>query len=376
MIRVNQTIESIDVEIGGPARSVTHLINAQLECSDNIEIDLLTMETVNPIISKFNYDKGKIIFFKRKLEFINNYDLYHGHGLWLMAVHKMVKQARKKNRPYIITIRGMLESWSLQQGEIKKKLALKLYQYSDLKNADCLHATAPMEVLSIRALGLKNPVAMIPNGINLNEFPESVPVKSLGKKKILFLSRIHPKKGIENLIKAWLLLDNSVREGWVIEIVGNGDFSYIQKLNKLIKSSKIEDEIHLLPPVFGEKKIELYRNASLFVLPTFSENFGVVIAEALASYTPVITTKGAPWEDLDKFNCGWWIDIGVEPLKIALKEAMAYNVREIIEKGLNGRELVENKYSINAVAKQMLELYSWILNDTEKPLFIDLYKQK
>lgn len=375
-MKVNHTIASIDKNTGGPARSVTHLISQLLIVSKKVFIDLTTLTTQDPIIKSFNKENGKIYFFNKKILFKQSYDLYHAQGIWEKPMHNMVVEARKKNKPYIITVRGMLEPWSLKQSSLKKKIALKLYQYKDLNKATCLHATAKMEVESIRGLGLQNPIAMIPNGINLNEFPESIPVKSMDKKKILFLSRIHPKKGIENLIKAWLLLDNKIREGWVIEIVGNGDFNYIQKLNELIKSKKLEDEISVLPPVFGEKKIQLYRNASLFVLPTFSENFGVVIAEALASFTPVITTKGAPWEDLEKFNCGWWIDIGVEPLKIALEEAMAFNEIEMIEKGLNGRKLVEDKYSINAVAKQMLELYSWILKGTQKPLFIDLYEQK
>ena len=106
------------------------------------------------------------------------------------------------------------------------------------------------------------------------------------------------------------------------------------------------------------------------MLPTFSENFGVVIAEALASYTPVITTKGAPWHDLEKYNCGWWIDIGVAPLLNTLKTAMSCSDENIIEMGVNGRKLIEEKYSITSVAKKMLALYSWILKKTTKPNFV------
>ena len=116
----------------------------------------------------------------------------------------------------------------------------------------------------------------------------------------------------------------------------------------------------------------MFREASLFVLPTFSENFGIVIAESLASYTPVITTKGAPWEDLKIHNSGWWIDIGVEPLKEALTIAMQTNENDLFEMGVNGRKLIENKYSMASVAKQMLQLYQWILTKNNKPNFVDV----
>ena len=369
-MKVNHTIASIDKSTGGPARSVTHLISKILEINNNISIDLTTRSSNKQIIPPFNKENSNIYFHKNKIEFKETYNLYHGQGIWQAPIHKMAKEARNKNIPYIITTRGMLEPWSLQQNKLKKQIALKFYQFKDLKNAFCLHATADMEVESIRKLGLKNPVAMIPNGINIEEFPKEIPEKLSSKKKILFLSRIHQKKGIENLIEAWLQLDDKIKKDWIIEIVGNGDVKYIEKLKKIIEFKKIEKDIFILPPVFGESKIELYRKASLFVLPTFSENFGVVIAEALASYTPVITTKGAPWRDLIMHNCGWWIDIGVQPLKEALSEALSISEMDLIEKGKNGRNLIESKYSIEAVAQKMIELYDWILKKTNKPNFI------
>ena len=124
--------------------------------------------------------------------------------------------------------------------------------------------------------------------------------------------------------------------------------------------------------MFGLEKIKLFREASLFVLPTFSENFGIVIAESLASYTPVITTKGAPWEDLKTNKCGWWIDIGVEPLKKALEQAIGSNDKILIKMGVNGRKLIEDKYSMQSVAEQMLQLYQWILTKDNKPNFVDI----
>lgn len=371
-MKINHTITSIDKSTGGPARSVTHLMSEILKSNKNISLDLTTLSSKEPIIDSFNKEGSEIHFYNNKVEYTKNYDLYHAQGIWQKSIHLMVKEALSKNKPYIITVRGMLEPWSLKQSYLKKKIALKLYQYKDLKRATCIHATAEMEVKSIRKLGLNNPIAMIPNGVNIDEFSEEIPVKVKNKKKILFLSRIHPKKGIENLINSWLELKNEEKEDWIIEIIGNGDSRYIIELKKLIKKHKLEDQIYILPPVFGNDKIKVYREASLFVLPTFSENFGIVIAEALASYTPVITTKGTPWEDLERYNCGWWIEIGVNPLANALRLALKCSDKDLKDKGVNGRKLIKEKYSIESVAKKMVALYLWILNKKDKPDFIDI----
>ena len=379
---IDHVITSIDITTGGPARSVTHLIAAMLEVDNTLAIGLDTLKSDTPIITSFNtpnsavrfHDFEKLQRSKRLVASLSQskINLFHGHALWEMPVHQMAKIARKKKTPYIITPRGMLEPWALSQGKLKKQLALKLFQYKDLEKASCLHATAPMEVESIRSLGLRNPVAMIPNGINLEEFSSEMPNKATHPKRILFLSRIHKKKGIENLIEAWQQLEPNVKQDWVIDIYGNGDETYINNLKTIIKKAQLEDQIHIKAPVYGIVKAKLFRSASIFVLPTFSENFGVVVAEALASFTPVITTKGAPWEELETNNCGHWIDIGIESLSKSLTNLMTQSPEVLLEMGVNGRRLIEQKYSMQAVAKQMLTLYDWILNGSEKPDFIDI----
>ncbi|WP_282069430.1 glycosyltransferase [Olleya namhaensis] len=381
-MKINHVITSIDITTGGPARSVTHLIAAMLEIDTTLNIGIDTLKSETPITTTFNTSNSAIRFhtfekLQRSKSLVNSLvqsevSLFHGQGLWQMPVHQMAKVARKKGVPYIITPRGMLEPWALTQGKLKKQLALKLFQYKDLEKATCLHATAPMEVESIRALGLKNPIAMIPNGVNIAQFPAEAPIKANTPKRLLFLSRIHIKKGIENLIEAWQQVDVNLKQDWVIDIYGNGDPEYIASLKAKIKAANLEEQISIKPPVFGNEKTKVFNQAALFVLPTFSENFGIVVAEALASFTPVITTKGTPWEELNTNNCGQWIEIGVSPLVNALNAMLAKSPEALQQMGANGRQLIEQKYSMQAVAKQMLALYDWILNSSNTPDFIDI----
>ncbi|WP_447770457.1 glycosyltransferase [Sphingobacterium faecium] len=381
-MKVVHTISSIDQSTGGPARSSTSLIEELLknDCVDRI--DLLTVRSNDPLLNKFESKKGHIHFntsrlghlsksFKEQLTNINP-DLFHGHGIWDLPVNQMAKIAREMKIPYVVSIRGMLEPWSLKQSKFKKKVAMLLYQHYDLKKASCLHATAEMEAKSIRDLGYKNPIAVIPNGIDLSEYPMKDFSIRKTKRKILFLSRIHPKKGIEYLIEAWERLEPSVKLNWEIEIAGNGEEGYLNKLNDIINSKSLNGDIKIIGPKFGSDKLATYHSSDLFVLPTHSENFGIVIAEALSCGIPVITTTGTPWQNINKSNSGQWIDIGVKPLLKSLEFMMKLNDSELNQMGFNGRKLIENEYSIESVASKMLECYKWILNKGEKPNFIKI----
>jgi glycosyltransferase involved in cell wall biosynthesis len=261
--------------------------------------------------------------------------------------------ARLKGIPYIITPRGMLEPWILKQNPWKKKLGLFLYQRNDLKKAVLIHATCELEKKNIRNLGFENPISIIPNGVDLSEVKE---VKTnYGTKKIVFLSRIHPKKGIELLLQAWRTIDTA---DWTLEIAGNGEAAYIETLAQSAQDLK---NVQFVGPQFGEAKWDFLRSADVMVLPTHSENFGIVVAEALAVGVPVITTEGAPWADLNTTNCGWWINLSLVNLKRSLEQVMECSPTQIKKMGDNGQRLVKEKYDIKGVAKKMTELYKKIL---------------
>lgn len=359
---------------------VVPLLSELIKFNNSCQYSLHTVKSQDPIIGDYKlngidvhtYNKNLLGYFIKLKQKLNNsnHSIYHGHGIWDPPIHQMATMAKTNNIPYVISPHGMLKPWSLKQSRLKKKLALKLYQFSDLKKANCLHATAIQEAESIRFLGLENPIAIIPNGIPIKDFPllESKPIKV--KKKLLYLSRIHYSKGIENLIEAWAKISDCIKEEWQIDIVGMGDKKYIDQLKFKVATYNLSHSINFLSPLYGENKVAAFQQADLFVLPTYTENFGIAIAESLASGTPVITTKGAPWEDLNKYKCGQWIDIGTAPLIRALEEVLRFPNDKLVTMGLNGRKLIEDKYSIDAVAKKMNELYMWLNQKGAKPEFV------
>jgi len=375
-MRVIHIISSIDLSKGGPPKSVSDLAHHQAK--QGIKVTILTNKSSNPYIKESTHPRLKLIFVEGSFKkYLSKYlktervDLMHGHDLWQMPLHYMAQLGRKYNIPYIITPRGTLEPWPLSVKKWKKKLALYIYQRNDLEKAACIHATSQMELDNIRKLQFKNDIALISNGIDLKEFPKYMKKEKYEKKTILYLSRISRKKGIEILIEAWGRLEKSLRRNWIIEIAGNGDKNYIASLQSLIIKKGLAKEIMIIGPQFGKDKLEAYKGADLFVLPTYSENFGIVVAEALANEVPVITTNGTPWAKINTSKSGWYIDVGVTPLVKALNEAMKTTEDERNIMGINGRKLIKENYSVNSVAAKTIELYKWITENEEKPDFVD-----
>ena len=177
------------------------------------------------------------------------------------------------------------------------------------------------------------------------------------------MSRIHPKKGLINLIRAW---DSVHPRGWELMIAGPDDGGHINKVLAEIKSRGLSGCIHYLGEVNDEDKVKLLYDSNLFILPTLSENFGLVIAEALACGLPVITTKGAPWRTLEEFQCGWWIDLGEVPLINALREATSLSNLELMAMGKQSIILASN-FEWEAISKKMINVYRWVLGHSEKP---------
>jgi glycosyltransferase involved in cell wall biosynthesis len=290
-------------------------------------------------------------------------DVIHDNGLWLPTNLLSALAAHRSGIPHMITPHGMLEPWAIQHRGWKKKAAWYGYQRSILKRADVIHATAPMEAQNLRDFDLSGPMAVIPNGVPLPDTWKQEP-SSRRRRQALFLSRIHPVKGLPNLIEAWSRVQP---DGWDLIIAGPDENNHRREVEETVQTHGLGDVVSFPGPVRGEDKWALYRESDLFVLPTHSENFGVVVAEALASGLPALTTTGAPWEILEEENCGWWTEPAVEALAAALQDAVQRSDEERLAMGRRGRGLVEERFSWEQVAQQLSGVYGWVSGQSPRP---------
>ncbi len=379
-MRVLHIISSLRRSSGGPVRSSQGLAAALSACGCDVRLLSLSPGDEN---AKGNVDwlahaerNGFFGAAKALHEVLAGFmpELVHVHGIWSMHTHLSCLAAWNRNIPFIVAPRGMLEPWSLNAKRFKKRLALWLYQGRNLRRAVALHATAVSEAEQLRRLGYVQPIIISPNGVDL---PGDMPPRARrpdGKRTLLFLSRIHPKKGLLELVEAWAALksDKVARPGsgdcetrsWHVQYAGPDYGGHLRVVRRRIRELGLENDFTYLGELSDAGKWQRYRNADMFVLPSFSENFGIVVAEALAAGLPVITTKGAPWPELSGARrCGWWIDIGRGPLVAALREAILLTDEERSRIGENGRALVKGKYTWDAIAKKLMGAYERVLTN-------------
>jgi len=361
-MRVLHVISDISRASGGPSRSAQGLV-AGLNAA-GFEAWLMALHRgdqpwVDGVTRFVNASPFENILLQVRPQIV------HMHGIWDFSLHRCVVVCRRCDIPYVIAPRGMLEPWSLQQKWLKKRLARWLYQDVDLKYAAALHATAESEAEQFRRLGFKNPVIVSPNGVNV---PKSFERIAHQNKHILFVSRMHPKKGVLELVEAYSACSKrSIRlKDWLVELVyttNSGlELEYEAKVKSRVHELGLDDKFIFTGALDDVAKWQAYASADLFVLPTYSENFGIVVAEALWAGLPVITTKGTPWCDLESAKCGKWIDVGIEPLAEALKEMIMMPDEERKHMGDRGRNLVEDKYTWRAVIKAVVKGYERVLD--------------
>ena len=290
----------------------------------------------------------------------------HSHGLWLMPNVYPGLIAKRQGSPLIVSPRGMLGPAALNFSRIKKKVFWSIAQGPALLSVSCFHATAPEEAEDIRAFGLRSPIAVIPNGIDVPPNTISRNHLLLGEPRtLLHLGRIHPKKGIERLLQAWARLE-PVHPDWNLRIVGPDEGGHTNDLRYLSQQLRLS-RVTFDGPLFASEKQAAYQHADLFVLPTMHENFGMVVAEALAAGTPVVSSTGAPWRGLVENGCGWWVNNDPASLTAALDEAMRRSPKELNAMGEKGRDWMCRDFSWARVARQMEEVYLWCIGRGDRP---------
>jgi glycosyltransferase involved in cell wall biosynthesis len=377
-MRVIHVIPSITEEAAGPSYSVPRLCESLID--NDVELELVALGSVNittnlPYLKTFPLGLGpkrlgispKMRNWLKQEVKSGHADIIHNHSLWMMPNVYPLSAVRGSKCPLVVSPRGTLSKYALNRSALQKKIFWYLLQASVLREAKCLHATAESEYEDIRRLGFKQPVCILPNGIDVPPLVEKV---SGGRKQLLFLGRIHPIKGIDNLLHAWQAVEHRYPE-WDLHIAGPDNGGYLAKMQALAKELQLS-RVVFAGPLFGDDKLRAYRKANLYVLPSHSENFGMTVAESLAAGTPAIVTKGAPWGGLEEEKAGWWVDIGVKSLVDCLDQALSMLPEQLAEMGNAGREWMIRDYSWERIGLELKGVYRWLLEGGELPSSVRL----
>jgi|TARA_B110000977_G_C11055311_1_gene483841 glycosyltransferase involved in cell wall biosynthesis len=303
---------------------------------------------------------------------ISAFDIIHQHGIWTPMSLYAQKIKRNSNLKSIIQPHGLLEPFSMNISKYKKKTAYHLFERCNLLNSSALVACSEDEAVKLKNMFPKNDVAIVFNGITPDFFSEKSKKNSANnsKKRMLFLSQIIPVKGLERIFRVISDIGVNHFSDWEFLIAGYGSEDYLKLLKNLAKELNLSDLVYFVGTKFGDAKIEIYDNSDIFILPTFSENYGIVVAEALARGIPVMTTTGSPWKELDTYNCGLWVNNTHEGLKKGLLEILSLSEHQLKDMGSNGRRLVADKYLWDRTTLRTIELYRWILHGGVKPDFV------
>jgi len=392
-MRVIHTVGSIAERSGGPSRTVTSLCSSIGRLNGTVDLvagvdrsfddrlilpdsDRVKLRLVNA------YRWGRFQYFpefSRTLTGILDRQavpaLIHDHGIWAHNNAAAWWAARSRGVPYILSPRGMLEAQALEYNAFKKKPAWLLYQQRIVASASVVVAASEKECESVKQLFPKLPVAIIPNGVNLLGNgdvirPQNRPRRD-GRGTVLFVSRIHPIKNLPGLLHAWRLLPSGATDSWRLIIAGPDEGGHAQEVMALVRELGLQHSVELVGAVGEEQKAAVYQSADVFVLPSFSENFGVVVAEALAYGLPAIATTGTPWQELQNKGCGWWVGPDPKSLSGALADAMGCSFEQLRAMGARGRDYVQ-KYDWDCIAVQSVEVYRWVLGKGPRPSCLNL----
>lgn len=239
---------------------------------------------------------------------------------------------------------------------------------SDIARATCIHATCIQEKEYYRELGFTNPVAIIPNPVEIPHYISSIRRREVERFRIGFLGRIHPIKRIHDLISAWAKLGNRVDDGELV-IVGQGDRMYMKKLLDQVNKLNLRN-VSFLGFLSGREKYKILSSFTALFVPSDFENFGMIIPEALIMETPVMASLGTPWEDLNTCRCGWWRNNDVDTLAACIEEVISLSCDELRAMGRRGKDLVLNNYSSSIVAAKMKDIYKYLITGNICPDFL------
>lgn len=309
-------------------------------------------------------------------------DLVHVHGLWMHHTLVAHQWSQRNKRPVIFTSHGMLDPWALRNSGWKKKLVRTLFADRAHARAAAFQVNSEAEYRTVRAYGLRNPIAIIPNGIDL---PSPVDSSQLAvgsepltghrqpstdrPKTLLYLGRLHPKKNLGPLIEAWASVrrDHPAAQGWTLAIAGWDQGGYEGQLRQLTTERGLRDRISFLGPKFGDEKDAVYRQCDAFILPSLSEGLPMVVLEAWAYAKPVLMTNECNLPE--GFAAGAALRIGTEAPSITegLRQLLDMSESERVAMGARGRALAAERFSWRQIGAEMRRVYEWCIGGGPAP---------
>jgi glycosyltransferase involved in cell wall biosynthesis len=304
-------------------------------------------------------------------------DVCHHHGIWTAHARATCLWRGRCGRPTVVAAHGELERWALRRSRVKKWLARQAYAGDMLKTASCMHALSRVEMVGYRQYGLKNPVAVISNGVDeewlnsegcASRFRDRFQLPQ-DRRVILFLSRITPVKGLPLLLEALAELRAKLHD-WLVVIAGPDEFSHMAEIQARVDMLGIHSLIRFTGAVFGQDRRDAFAAAELLVLPTHREGVPMCVLEALGARVPVLTTHGAPCDYLVTRGCGWWTPVDATAIREALLDAVARPPEELVRMGDRGHALVGEQFTWPIMAERTHRLYQWLLGRGERPEFV------
>lgn len=297
-------------------------------------------------------------------------DVTHVAGLWMYPSVASLRAAKRSGRPYIISPHGMLDPWALNNSARKKQLASRLFERRHLEGAACLQALCASEAIAIRAAGCAPPIFVLPNGIDLPDssacgsapvWAERVPAD---RRVMLFLGRLHPKKGLRPLVEAW---DAMRSTNWQLVIAGWDQGGHLVELERLVQKLNLSDRITFCGPLHGPAKDAAYASAQAFILPSFSEGLPTTVLEAWAHGLPVLMTAACNLPE--GFASGAALEISSEPAQLAQSMLLfdRMSPSEQADMGHRGRILAEQQFNWNRIAREMVAVYRWVAGQGPQP---------
>lgn len=294
---------------------------------------------------------------------VPTFDIVHIHSVWMYPTFTAARECESGGVPYVLRPAGSFEPWCLRQNAAAKSHYYRLVERRHMERAAAVHAMTEQERRNLRQFGVSNDIFVVPHGV-----PEGSAVSAercwqfrrryeIGARTpiVLFLSRLHPKKGLDILTAAFAKVVREIPDAKLL-IVGPPAAGYSERLSAMVKEHGIDQHTIITGELRGTEKWAAYCAASVFVLPSYSENFGIVVPEAMLCGLPVVVSRHTPWEEVEEWNAGRWLEL--------IPDLFAEHIVDILrdpararEMGQNGRKLVARKYTWGRIAEKILRVY-------------------